>query len=429
MDYTTQNRKIELITEETIVIGVDIGSETNFARAFDWRGKEITKKVYKFNNSREGFIFFDGWMTDLLQRTAKMQIIVGCEPTGHYWFPLAGHLKDMGILLVTVNPYHVKQTKELDDNSPTKTDQKDPKTIAKLVIGGNYGVPYIPEGIYADLREAVSSRDRIIKELNAAANRIQRWLKIYYPEYLGVYKKFDSASGLMVLEAAPLPENVIALGIDGIVKIWRAAKMRAVGRRRATTLVESAHNSIGIKGGACARLELQMLLEDYKTKKRQMEMIEEILEKETMKVPNVEKLLAIKGIGIITVAGFIAEVGDIRRFDSPKQIQKLAGFELKKNSSGKHKGQTTISKRGRRRLRRVLYQAVLPMLRSNPEFREVYEYYTNRLKNPLKGKQATIAVSCKLIRVFYILLSKGVDYDAARLREDIIRPTMLKQVA
>ena len=36
MDYTTQNKKIELITEDTIVIGVDIGSEMNFARAFDW---------------------------------------------------------------------------------------------------------------------------------------------------------------------------------------------------------------------------------------------------------------------------------------------------------------------------------------------------------------------------------------------------------
>ena len=66
------------------------------------------------------------------------------------------------------------------------------------------------------------------------------------------------------------------------------------------------------------------------------------------------------------------------------------------------------------------------MLRSNPEFREVYEYYTCRLKNPLKGKQAVIAVSCKLIRVFYMLLSKGMDYDAAKLRSDIIRPTVLK---
>lgn len=199
MDYTTQNKKIELITEDTIVIGVDIGSEMNFARAFDWRGREISKKVFKFSNTLVGFNFFDGWMTDMLQRAAKMQIIVGCEPTGHYWFPLAGHLKDRGILLVTVNPYHVKQTKELDDNSPTKTDLKDPKTIAKLVIGGNYGIPYIPEGIYADLREAISSRDRINKELNASANRIQRWLKIYFPEYLDVYDDWQK-DGVQVLK-------------------------------------------------------------------------------------------------------------------------------------------------------------------------------------------------------------------------------------
>ena len=103
MDYTTQNKKIELITEDTIVIGVDIGSETNFARAFDWRGREISKKVFKFSNTIGGFNFFDGWMTDMLQRAAKMQIIVGCEPTGHYWFPLAGHLKDRVILTVTSN--------------------------------------------------------------------------------------------------------------------------------------------------------------------------------------------------------------------------------------------------------------------------------------------------------------------------------------
>ncbi len=47
---------------------------------------------------------------------------------------------------------------------------------------------------------------------------------------------------------------------------------------------------------------------------------------------------------MITVAGFLAEVGDVRRFESPRQIQKLAGLSLRENSSGKHKGQTTISK-------------------------------------------------------------------------------------
>ena len=421
MNYT-QNKKIEQVSESTISVGVDIGSELNFARAFDWRGAEVTKKVFKFGNDIEGFNAFSEWMDDVLRRTAKSELIVGCEPTGHYWFPLARYLKERKIRLVIVNPYHVKQLKELDDNSPKKTDLKDPKTIAKLVVEGRFSEPYIPEGIYVDLREAVSSRDRIIKELNACSNRIQRWLKIYFPEYLGVYRKFDSDSGLMVLEKAPLPEDVIALGAEGINKIWRENKMRAIGIKRAVTLVEAAHNSVGVKGGNCARMELRLLLEDYSVKRNQLQKVTEILEAETMKVPNVENLLAIKGVGIVTVAGFLAEIGDVRRFDSPKQIQKLAGLELKENSSGKHKGRSSISKRGRKKLRRLLFQAVLPMLRSNSEIREVYEYYTTRLKNPLKGKQAVVAVSCKLIRIFWSLLRTGNVYDAQRLRSDIIRP-------
>lgn len=71
-----------------------------------------------------------------------------------------------------------------------------------------------------------------------------------------------------------------------------------------------------------------------------------------------------------------------------------------------------------------MYQVVLPLIRSNVEFRSVYEYYTTRIQNPLKSKQAMIAVACKLIRVFYAILTKGVVYDARRLAMDIVRPQL-----
>ena len=425
MNYT-QNNKIAQVSEATLVIGVDIGSEWNFARAFDWRGVELTRKVFRFSNTLDGYQHFEEWVIEWQQKLGKTQVMVGCEPTGHYWFTFGRYVKEHEMKLVLVNPYHVKQSKELDDNSPRKTDQKDPKTIAMLVKDGRYIIPYMPEGIYAEVRSAVTSRDQIVKELNTASNRIQRWLKIYFPEYLGVYKAFDSVSGLLVLEAAPLPEDVIKLGVEGVNRLWREKKLRGVGKKRAETLVTAAHDSIGLPGGECTRMELRLLLEDYKMKQNQLKKVTELLEKTVMQVPHVEKLLAIKGIGLITVAGFIAEVGDIHRFTSPKQIQKLAGLALKENSSGKHKGQTTINKRGRKRLRRILFQVVLPLIRSNEEFRDVYRYYTTRIHNPLKGKQAMIAVSCKLIRVFYALLTKGTDYDAGKLRSDIIRPEELR---
>lgn len=423
MNYT-QNQKISQVTETTLIVGVDIGSETNFARAFNWRGQELSKKVFRFNNSREGFQSFLAYINTYTTIASAQQIIVGCEPTGHYWFNLARYLEENNIKLALVNPYHVKQIKELDDNSPKKTDLKDPKTIAKLVVDGRYSYPYLPEGNYADLREAVSSRERIVKELNAITNRIKRWLKIYFPEYLVVYKNFSAESGLTVLESAPLPQDVLRLGPEGVNQLWRDKKLRAVGMKRALTLVEAAHNSIGLPGGNCARMEIQLLLEDFRTKQSQLEMITEVLEEETLSVPYADKLLAIKGVGLITVAGFLAEVGDVRRFDSPKQIQKLAGLEVKENSSGKHRGRSSISKRGRKRLRKILFQVMLPMIQNNAEFGEIYQYFTTRQKNPLKGKQAIIAAGCKLIRVFYAILKHGVDYDPGKLRADMIRPEL-----
>ena len=421
MNYN-QNEKIEQVKEETLVIGVDIGSGDHYARAFDYRGREVSKRVYRFSSDLEGFNGFYEWSQINSKKAGKTEILVGCEPTGHYWYTFEKYLREHEIKLVFVNPFAVKRLKELDDNSPKKTDHKDPKTIAKLMVEGRYCYPYIPEGVYADLREAVSSRDRIQKEENAAANRIQRWLKIYFPEYLKVYRKFDAESGMQVLEQAPLPEDIIKLGAEGINRIWREKKMRAIGIKRAKILVEAAHNSVGIHGGAGARCELKLLLEDYRRKQTQLEMVTQSMTEVVMKVPYVEKLLAIKGVGIVTVAGFLAEVGDIRRFQSPKQIQKYAGLELVENSSGKHKGQTTISKRGRRKLRRILFQVVLPLIGSNEEFREVYDYYSTRIHNPLKGHQAMIAVSCKLIRVFFAILKNGCDYNAEKLRKDIRRP-------
>ena len=139
----------------------------------------------------------------------------------------------------------------------------------------------------------------------------------------------------------------------------------------------------------------------------------------------VEKLLAIKGVGLVTIAGFIAEIGAIRRFKSPKQIQKYAGIELVENSSGKHERKSKISKRGRRKLRKILYQVMIPLLARNAEFRDIYDYYITRVKNPLKRRQAMIAVSCKLIRVFYVVLTKGLDYDRMKMKTDIHRDSDL----
>lgn len=415
------NDKIKQVEETSLVIGIDIGSTTHYARAFDWRKMELAK-VFRFSNTLEGFETLSRWMENIQALRKKEKVIVGIEPTGHYWFALGQYLQGKGIKLVMVNPYAVKKSKELDDNNQTKNDAKDPSVIAKLVIDGRYSIPYVPTGAYADLRIMFSNRTRISREIGAIKNHLARWFAIHFPEYKEVFRDYASKGSLLLLKVAATPSSIVALGAEGINKIWRDAKVRAVGIKRATTLYETAKKSIGqSQGTAAAEVEMKLLLEDYEVKMRQYVSIMAALEEAVRRIPGTERLLAIKGIGLITVAGFLAETGDLGRFESPKQIQKLAGLSLKENSSGQHKGETTISRRGRHGLRNVLFNAVIPLLATNDEFRSLHEYYTTRAENPLKKKQSAIALCGKLIRVFYVVLAKGVVYDGQKMPADIHR--------
>ena len=418
----TQNDKLNQVTADTLVVGVDIGSQDHFARAFDWRGFEFTKRAFRFSNTGIGFLSFVRWLYELQNKTGTKKVIVGCEPTGCYWLTFQKFLNEHEIQLVTVNPYSVKKCKELDDNSPEKSDLKDPKTIAGLVRDGRFSTSYLPSGVYAEIREASVCRDMIMKQHVRLANQIQGWLQKYFPEYLECYKDWNSTSGLMLLKHAPLPQDIIKLGAGGINQIWRDAKVRAAGMKRAKTLVEAAQDSVGLEGGEAARLEIWILVNDYTSKVEQLTRLDEYLKEKVMEVPNVEKLLAIKGVGLSTVIGFVAEVGDIGRFTDPRQVQKLAGLEITKISSGKRKGQPGISKRGRRKLRRTMYESARSLINWNPAFLDVFLYYRNRERRPLGSMQAKIAVACKAIRVFFVIMQTGCDFDEERFRKDILRP-------
>ena len=422
MNYNTQNRKIASITEKTLVVGIDVGSQVHYARAYDWRNYEYSKKAFAFSNDEEGFMAFKNWMNEIAEKHQKEAIIPGMEPTGHYWFSLGAFLQNNGMRVVHVNPHHVKKSKELDDNNPNKNDRKDPKTIAALVNEGRFSYPYIPTGIYAEIRNLSNLRFRTQEEITRIKNRLARWFSIYFPEYKDVYGNLDAVSGMMILKEAPLPADIVKLGVEGINKIWRDAKLRAVGMKRAKTLVNKAEHSIGShEAPEAARVELVMLLNDYEMYNLRMEELMNTIEEKLQEIPYIDKLMEIKGIGMITICGFIAEVGDIRRFDNPKQLQKLAGYAVVSNDSGKHNGESHISYRGRKRLRYVLYEAAISLIGKNPEFKEIHNYYLTRDKNPLKKMQSVIAVACKVIRVFYMMLTKGISYDGTKMLNDIKR--------
>ena len=217
----------------------------------------------------------------------------------------------------------------------------------------------------------------------------------------------------------------VAVDLEGVNQIWRSAKLRGAGIKREKTLVSAAEHSVGSKEAPeAARMELKNLLDDMDVYVSRLDELLVNIEEKLKEIPYVDKLMEIKGIGLVTVSGFIAEVGDIGHFDNPKQLQKLAGYAIVANDSGKHNGESRISYRGRKRLRYVLYEAAISLIGKNAEFKSIHEYYRTRKENPLKKMQSVVAVACKILRVFYTILTKGVDYDPVKLLGDIKRPQL-----
>ncbi|HYD91362.1 MAG TPA: transposase, partial [Flavobacterium sp.] len=249
------------------------------------------------------------------------------------------------------------------------------------------------------------------RKIDRTKKGIQNLLDRYFPEYYNVFRKLDGKASLATLTYFPFPEDIKKLTTEEVIQFWRRTVQRGLGKKRAEKLIQAARNSIGITEGLdSARWELAGLLEEWDHYYRKRDELELKLEEYLMEIPYGSNLLSVPGIGPVTVGGFLAETGDLSRYQHCRQIQKLAGLNLKENSSGNRRGMTTITKRGRPKLRALLYKASMLLVANNPEFKALHYHFTHRPERPLKGKQSLTAICVKLIRVLFTLGKKGVSY-------------------
>lgn len=273
-----KNEKLSFISDDMLILGCDVGSETHYVRAIDTRGRELSKSAFSFNNDSEGFQSAKEWAVKIAAEHNKNQIVLGLEPTGHYWFCLATWMVSNGISVVQVNPYAVKQTKEVEDNSQLKDDTKDPKLIANLVKDGNFGMPYLPEKLYGELRRLSMFRDQLNEDRIRSINRMHREMKIYFPEYKDALGKVDGAFSLELLKQAPFPDDLKALDEDGIRQIWHEAKLRGRGYSRSGEILGYARSSVGIKDGAdAAKMAVQWFVKKIMELDEELAVIENLI--------------------------------------------------------------------------------------------------------------------------------------------------------
>lgn len=407
--------KIELVNENTLIIGIDIAKKIHWARFTNSRGITIGKP-FKVENTAEGMANLSVRISELIREYSFTSVLMGFEPSGHYWRTLAWYFKTTkGISLVGVNPYHVKQLKELEDNTQTKNDQKDALVIAHLIRDGRFFEIYMPDDDYADLRILRRHREQMSVNRKRVINNIYTLMDEYFPEYETIGFSYGSPSSIAILRATPFPTDVLSFTPEALWNEWKAyskSKQIRIPKKLAKLFIETAEKSIGVEVGlSAARIKLNDLLDQIETLNQQIDKCDEAMSQIVSRLDIEQYMTSVPGVGKVIAASFIAETGDLSRFSDWKQVRKLAGLNLVEQSSGQHKGKTKISKRGRPDLRRIIYIIGDKGMLVSAEMMELYQYLRHRPNNQLKHDQAVLAVGLKLMRILFHVVKHKEYYD------------------
>ena len=315
---------------------------------------------------------------------------VAMESTGVYWKPIFNILEpDFEIILV--NARHIK-------NVPGhKTDKKDSKWIAKLLLSGLLKGSFIPKLSIRELRDLTRYKRKVIEQIASEKNRIQKILEDANIKLSSVVSDMEGATATKII-------NAMITGVEDIDELlkFRHGKIQSSREDLASAL----------KGNLTAHHKF--MLQTIKLSITEKESIIALLDKQIelhLKENELEldaKLLAsIPGVGKDGAAYIIAEVGnDMTQFPDENHLSSWAGMSPGNNESAGKKKSSRIT-HGNKYLRTMLVQFAWAATRTkNTYLRSKYDSLAGR-----RGKKrALIAVGHKILVATYFILKDKVPY-------------------
>jgi transposase len=264
-DYNRQVVKRERIGKDTLIMGVDVGNAWNAVGFMNKEGS-VLGSCAKLFNSREGFEQFIRMTEGFKAKHGMNRVLIGMEPTGHYWRKFAYFAKDKGYEVRFVRTTALKHHRELDESSSAKSDKRDALTIANITREGKYIDTVIEDGVVRQLRTLSKVRERLLRYSVGAKNALHATLDDYFPELHEIFWSMNSRSLWAVLDRCPFPEDVVSMK-HAVLKelIARSARKKTGANQKAKSLQQAAKKSIGVKQiGSADRYRLKICLEEVK---------------------------------------------------------------------------------------------------------------------------------------------------------------------
>lgn len=249
--------------------------------------------------------------------------------------------------------------------STRKNDKLDAQVLAEFLALDMIPASYRPTPRQRDHRRLVRQRDSIQRRITSVKNRM-RWILAGYN--------------------ADRPD------------LFRASVLTQLAQLRVSP---------------ADRFALRQLQEELLFQRQQLTQanheLKEFAQSSPLKERELRELLrSIPGVGFVTSEVILAEIADIDRFSSARQVTAYAGLSPGQRQSADKSHELHIEKSGSRHLRWILVEAAWRLVRHSPRWQAIYL----RLKARLKAKKAIVAVARRLLGLITAVLKRGQPYSA-----------------
>jgi transposase len=241
-----------------------------------------------------------------------------------------------------------------------KTDRLDARTLARLLAAGELDAVWMPSECCRVLRRRLSRREQLVR--SRSKNEIHAVL-------------------MRRLKGRPPVSDLF--GVKG--REWL--------RWLELPVVESE--------------TLQAAMRHIEFLDCEVAAVERLIAQDVLRSEEARRLMSVPGVNLICAATFVAAVGDIRRFKSPRQLVAYLGLDPKVYQSGEQRARGgRISKRGSSSARWALVEAAWCVVHQPGALRAFYE----RIRSRRGHGKAVVASARKLAILFWYLLAREQDY-------------------
>ena len=337
-------------------VGIDIGKNNHVASMMDESSKVIFK-AFSFPNTLDGGNALFSKLTSYSSNIDDFDI--GMEATGHYWLSVYSFLFEKKFLLHVINPIQTDGWRRGTEIRKRKNDIIDSVLIADLIRYGQFVETRLADEDLFSLRSLTRFRTYLVESISDLKRKVVCVLDQVFPEYQSIFSDIFGKTSKEILLQFSSPIDFELVSSQTLAGLLAKLSRKQVGSVKADQLKAAASCSFGVTFAKSSfTFQLKALIE-------QISFIEKQVKETETEIAGIMKKLdspitTITGIGSVTGAAIISEIGDISKFDSPRKLVAFAGLDATVTQSGEFEAaHNVMSKRGSPYLRKAIFQAAL----------------------------------------------------------------------